>query len=366
MQSRQNSNHPEPPRRFRDFGFDPGILKPGNRNTIADVSGVRVGHCTRIEGDSIRTGVTLIDPGIADLFHQKLPAAIAIGNGFGKLTGITQVNELGTLETPIVLTNTLSVGTAMQGLIKLVLRITPQIAPNATINAIVGETNDSLLNDVHRFAITEEDVAAAYAARTRDFALGSVGAGTGTCAFSWKGGIGSASRIVKIAKKRYTLGTLLQTNFGGALTIMGIPVGRILGKTNFDRFAPQRGDGSCMIVLATDAPLCSRQLHRIAKRAILGLAKTGSILAHGSGDYAIAFSTNRSGVAGANTGSCLADADLNPLFLAAVEAVEESVYDSMFTAQTMSGRNGAELEQLPVQKVVKIMRNAYGGVARSR
>lgn len=343
-------------KRFRDYGFNPGLLKPGKLNKISDVAGVVVGHRTRIEGDSIRTGVTLIDPGMPDLFHNKLPAAVAVGNGFGKITGVTQINELGTLESMIVLTNTLSVGVAWQGLVRLMLKITPKMKRGTTVNAVVGETSDAVVNDIHRMVITEADVAAAYEARTRDFALGAVGGGTGTAAFAWKGGIGSASRIVPVARKRYTVGALLQTNFGGALTIMGVPIGKMLGKMSFDSFLPAQGDGSCMMILATDAPLTARQLGRVARRAMVGLGRTGSVLAHGSGDYAIAFTTNRAGVEGVNAGPCLPDTELNPFFLAAVEAVEESVYDSMFTAETVTGFEGHTLEQLPIEKVVRILR----------
>jgi D-aminopeptidase len=346
----------EQDKRFRDHGFKPGMLPTGRRNRISDVPGVTVGHVTRVEGDDIRTGVTVIAPGIANLFHDKLPAAVAIGNGFGKITGVTQVNELGTLETPIALTNTLAVGPAMQGLIELVLEITPDIGQETTINAVVGETNDGIVNDIHRIAVTPADIIAAYRARRRNFALGSVGAGTGTCAFSFKGGIGSASRIVRIGRRKYTVGALLQTNFGGALTILGVPVGRMLGRTSFDRFLPTRPDGSCMMVLATDAPLSARQLGRLARRAPLGLALTGSVLAHGSGDYAIAFSTNRAGIEGAGAGGCLPDSELNPFFLAAVEAVEESVYDSLFAAITVTGRDNHKLEQIPVARVVRMLK----------
>jgi len=342
--------------RIRDYGFTPGLLPPGPLNRISDVSSVTVGHLTRIEGDCIRTGVTLIDPGTKNLFHDKVPAAVAVGNGFGKMTGTTQIDELGTLETPIALTNTLAVGPAMQGLVELVLKITRKMDPAATINAVVGETNDGFLNDIHRIVITPENVIAAYKNRTCDFALGSVGAGTGTCAFSWKGGIGSASRVLAIGGKNYIVGALLQTNFGGALTILGVPVGTLLGKTSFDAFLPPPNAGSCMMILATDAPLSSRQLGRVARRAMLGLGRTGSILGHGSGDYALAFSTCRAGIEGQGRGAGLPDRELNPFFLAAVEAVEESVYDSLFASETLIGRENHRLEKIPVPKVVKLLR----------
>lgn len=350
MKSRSQGN------RIRDFGFTPGLLQPGPLNKISDVSRVSVGHLTRIEGDRIRTGITLIDPGAKNLFHSKVPAAVAVGNGFGKMAGTTQIDELGTLETPIALTNTLAVGPVIQGLVELVLKITRKMDPAATINAVVGETNDGFLNDIHRIVITPENVATAYENRTRDFALGSVGAGTGTCAFAWKGGIGSSSRILKIARKDYTVGALLQTNFGGALTILGVPVGTLLGKTSFEAFLPPPNSGSCMIVLATDAPLSSRQLGRMARRAMLGLGRTGSILGHGSGDYALAFSTCRAGVEGVGRGAGLPDRELNPFFLAAIEAVEESVYDALFSCESLTGRDNHRLDKIPVQEVVKLLR----------
>lgn len=348
-------------KRLRDYGFDPGLLRPGRLNKISDVPGVLVGHLTKIQGDDIRTGVTLIDPGIKNLFHKKIPAAVAVGNGFGKLAGSTQVNELGALETPVALTNTLAVGAAMLGLIKLSLKINDNIKPGTTINAVVGETNDGYVNDIHKIVITPEDVETAYQAREKDFSLGAVGAGVGTAAFSWKGGIGSASRIIKIGKKKFTVGALLQTNFGGALTIMGTPVGRILGKTSFDKFISAGNDGSCMMILATDAPLSSRQIGRIARRAMLGLARTGSVMSHGSGDYAIMFSTNRSGIEGVGLDKCLPETELTQFFLAAVEVVEESVYDSMFMSRTIVGRDNHKLEQLPVEEVVRILMERAGG-----
>ena len=345
--------------RFRDYGFTPGFLQPGQRNKISDVMGVTVGHCTRKEGDNIRTGITVIDPGIVDLFHNKLPAAAAVGNGFGKLAGISQIQELGTLETAIALTNTLSVGSVLQGLVGHVLASTSSIKSGTTINAIVGETNDGYLNDIHRMVIEPRNVTDAFEALTADFDLGAVGAGTGTRAFNFKGGIGSSSRKISNEGRPFTLGVLVQTNFGGALTIMGVPVGELLGSTSFDDYRSAAGDGSCMIVLAVDAPLSARQLSRIARRGLLGLVRTGSIMAHGSGDYAIAFSTNRAGVEGATQSgfaSCLSEDKLNLFFLAAVEAVEESVYDALFAAETVTGFNGATLSGFPVEQVVELLR----------
>lgn len=334
---------PSTTKRFRDYDLIPGLLPAGPKNLISDVAGVTVGHYT-LQKNAVHTGITVVDPGITNLFRNKLPAAIAVGNGFGKLVGYTQVEELGTLETPIALTNTLAVGPVMRGIVDITLQNTPDMLPYETINAVVGETNDGLVNSIHQLNLSAQDVQTAYAARTTDFELGCVGAGTGTRAFAWKGGIGSASRKVG----EYTVGTLVQTNFGGALTIMGTPVGVMLGKTDFDDFR-HKPDGSCMIILATDAPLNALQLKRLAKRALLGMVRSGSIMADGSGDYAIAFSTRQ-------TPGGLGGNDLNPFFLAAAEATEESIYDALFTAQTTTGRDGNTLEKLPIQNVLQLIR----------
>ncbi|MBI4224956.1 MAG: P1 family peptidase [Candidatus Sungbacteria bacterium] len=341
--------NPVKKKRFREYGYAVGMFPTGIRNAISDVFGVKVGHCTKIAGADVRTGLTLIDPGIEGLYRTKLKAAIAVGNGFGKLAGITQVAELGTLETPIALTNTLAVGPVMRGVVDLVIKHTPDIGPADTVNAVVGETNDGFLNVIHRDIISKEDVFAAYDARIDEVAEGCVGAGTGTRLFSWKGGIGTSSRIVTAAAGRYALGALVQTNFGGALTVLGMPVGQKLGKTDFA--FPGTGDGSCMIVLACDAPLSSRQLQRVARRAFLALGRVGSVMAHGSGDYAIAFST---ACGGANAG--VADTELTPFFLGAVEATEEAIYNALFAAETMSGRDGNILEAISHEQVIALLR----------
>jgi len=344
-------------KRFREYGFRTGFLPIGNRNSISDVSGVCVGHTTKIEGEILRTGVTLIEPGVRNLFGNKIPAAISVGNGFGKLTGVVQVNELGTLEAPIALTNTLAVGPVMRGVVDIMLAENTTIKPTETINIVVGETNDGFLNNIHQDVITKEDVRRAYDACSPDVLLGNVGAGTGTRAFSWKGGIGTASRVLQVEGKTYTLGILVQTNFGGALTMLGIPIGKILHKTDFSDFVVSPGGGSCMIVLATDAPLTARQLKRVARRTFLGLARTGSILAHGSGDFAIAFTTRREGLEGSGlVGACLRDQDLTQFFLAAAEAVEEAVYDALVAAETMQGRDGNTLEALPIEEVISLLK----------
>lgn len=337
-----------PNKRFRNLVPEFGLLQPGKQNSITDVKGVLVGHKTIKKGSTVRTGVTVIDPGQERLFAKKLPAAIAVGNGFGKLAGYTQVEELGTLETPIALTNTLAVGPVLQGLVELTLA-REQIDLPTTINGVVGETNDGIVNDIHSINVKPKDVMEAYEARSECVEEGCVGAGTGTRCYSWKGGIGTASRIATIKQKKYTVGVLMQTNFGGALTLLGKPVYHTLQKNDFN--IPPKEDGSCMIVIATDAPLDARQLKRLAARSFLGLARTGAVLANGSGDYGIAFSTNRSGLSDA-AGACLADDDLNQLFLAVVEATEECVYNALTAAETTVGRDGNTLERLAIETLV--------------
>lgn len=334
--------------RFRDIVTPFGLLSPGEHNSITDVTGVTVGHQTIRKEDGVRTGVTVIDPGPQQLFANKLPAAISVGNGFGKLAGYTQIAELGTLETPIALTNTLAVGPVLQGLVELTLR-REEISLPSTINGVVGETNDGILNDIHTINVKPEDVQTAYENRGKVVAEGCVGAGTGTRCYSWKGGIGTSSRIITVQGKQYTVGVLMQTNFGGALTILGQPVHESLQKNDFK--LPPHDDGSCMMVIATDAPLDARQLKRIAARAFLGLARTGSILAHGSGDYAIAFSTNRSGLSD-EAGACVDDNHLNQFFLAVTEATEECVYNALAAAETTVGRDGNVLERLPIEQLL--------------
>lgn len=339
------------PKRLREYGFATGQLLPGPGNLISDVSGVTVGHYTA-PGPN-RTGITIISPSEANIFRSKLPGAISIGNGFGKLTGSTQVTELGQIETPIALTSTHAVGSALQGLVSLVASQTPDILPYESINGLVGETNDWILNDLHTPTLKPSDIRKAWDARTTQFELGAVGAGAGTRGFSWKGGIGSASRHYRFSGRHYTLGTLVQTNYGGDLTILGVPVGSLLGVGASYSYGPDpKPDGSCMIVVATDAPLSSRQLSRLASRALLGLVRTGSIMATTSGDYAIAFST----ASPSSISALPVDDDLNEAFLAAVEATEESLYDALFTAVTTTGRDGNSLQALPVEKVIALLR----------
>ncbi len=355
--------------RIRDLGLEPGIFEPGPLNAITDVEGVRVGHRTLVEGEGVRTGVTAILPHGGDLFREKVPAAVYVGNGFGKAAGFLQVQELGTIETPIVLTNTLSVGTAVEAVVAWTLR-RPGNEDVRSVNAVVGETNDGYLNDIRGQHVRPEDVWAAIDAATGGpVEEGSVGAGTGTTTLGWKGGIGTASRVLPEALGGYTLGALVQTNYGGLLRIDGVPVGEALGRYSFrevveeaaseDASPESEDEGSCMIVIATDAPLSSRNLERVARRAILGLARTGSFMSNGTGDFVVAFSTqNRTDGRAVQQVDRLANDRMSPLFLAAVEAVEEAVYNALTAATTVRGRDGHVVEALPLGRVEALLREA--------
>ena len=349
--------------RARDIGIEIGVLPTGKENAITDVSGVLVGHTTLVKGDSIYTGVTAILAHGGNLFQQKVPAAVYIGNGFGKLAGISQVQELGNIETPILLTNTLSVATAMEAVITHTLHQ----KGNETIqsvNAVVGETNDGTLNDIRGRHVKTSDVLQAISSAKGGKVLeGNIGAGTGTVCFGWKGGIGTASRKLPESLGGYTVGVLVQTNFGGVLQIDGVPVGEQLNKFSFSDKLKNPVDGSCMIIVATDAPLDSRNLQRLAKRAFMGLAKTGGIASNGSGDYVIAFSTNAS-VSIAHESADVTDTTMllrndrtSPLFMAAIEATEEAIINSLFAAETVIAKGGRKVESLPVQKVISIIRS---------
>lgn len=359
--------------RARDLGVVVGIFPPGEHNAITDVAGVRVGHATVVEGDSVRTGVTAIVPHGGNVFLERVPAAIYVGNGFGKLLGVTQVRELGELETPILLTCTLCVWKAASALVDVLLE-QPGMEGVRSINPVVGETNDGGLNDIRAQPIRAEHVRAALEGATGGpVAEGSVGAGTGTRAFGWKGGIGTSSRRLPASLGGYTVGVLVQSNFGGILTINGAPVGRELGRFAFQEAVGRGpgpgagrgneedgGQGSIMMVVATDAPLSSRNLERLAKRALLGLARTGSFAGNGSGDYVIAFSTagsvrRRVGEAPRAIADLPNDA-MSPLFAAAVEATEEAIYNSLFKATTVTGHRGTTLEALPIEETVAILR----------
>ncbi len=365
----------EPRPRARDVGIAPGIFAPGPYNAITDVEGVLVGHATVREGDRVRTGVTAIRPHGGNVFRDRVPAAMHVGNGFGKLLGVTQVRELGELETPILLTCTLCVWKAADALTEWMLA-RQGMEGVRSINPVVGETNDGGLNDIRSRPITPEHVRAALeSARTGPVEEGSVGAGTGTRAFGWKGGIGTSSRVVPDELGGYTVGVLVQSNFGGILSIAGAPVGRELGRYSFQGTAPgsdtpfgtdqgeaqrggDEGQGSIMMVVATDAPLSPLKLERVARRAMMGLARTGSFAGNGSGDYVIAFST-ASGVrrGGEDVLSVdeVANNRMSSLFLATVEATEEAVYNSLFKATTVSGM-GNTAEALPIEETLEVLR----------
>lgn len=347
--------------RSRDLGIKIGVLPVGAFNSITDVPGVKVGHTTIMEGSSIRTGVTAILPHDGNIFHEKVPAAIFVGNGFGKLAGSTQVMELGNLETPIILTNTLSVSTGMDAVIEYTLNL-PGNENVQSVNAVVGETNDGYLNDIRGRHVKKEHVLEAIQkASSGSVKEGNVGAGTGTVCFGWKGGIGTASRVLPKATGGYTVGVLVQTNFGGVLQVDGAPVGEEL-KKYFLSGQLENADGSCMMVVATDAPLDARNLERLAQRAMMGLAKTGGIASNGSGDYVIAFSTN-AGIRvmhdkneRTDSASFLRNDVVSPLFLAVIEATEEAIINSLFAAETITGKDGRKIEALPKEEVIKILK----------
>jgi D-aminopeptidase len=374
--------------RMRDYGIRTGVMKPGPMNAITDVKGVAVGHVTLIEGDSIRTGVTAIIPHPGNIYREKVPAAFWAGNGYGKLAGTTQIRELGNIETPVVFTNTLSVAAGMEGVITYTLAQTGNENVQS-VNAVVGETNDGGLNDIRGRHVTPDHILEALSnAHTGPVQEGNVGAGTGTVCFGFKGGIGTSSRVLPKALGGYTVGVLVQTNFGGVLQIDGINVGEKLGnysyrdqleaEMNLQRAAPSRAaalekketvlipdaDGSCMIVIITDAPISERNLERLAKRGMMGLARTGGIASNGSGDYVIALSVapenlvrtayDQNGrVLPVYTAKYLHNDQCSPLFMAAIEATEEAILNSLFAAETMTGKDGRTVEALPVEKVMK-------------
>ena len=362
--------------RARDIGLKVGVLPTGEQNAITDVAGVMVGHTTLLHGDNIRTGITAILPHGGNLFREKVPAAVFIGNAFGKLAGSTQVNELGELETPITLTATLNVPRVADAVIDYMLALAGN-EDVQSINPLVGETNDGFLNDIRGRHVTRDDVMNAIkTAKGGAVEEGAVGAGTGTVAFGFKGGIGTASRKLPAALGGYTVGVLVQTNFGGVLSIAGVPVGQELGryylKEQLERSSENKragdaadaakdtADGSVIIVVATDAPIDHRNLQRLAARSMMGLARTGSSASNGSGDYAIAFSTApevrlRASPTPLRDMKLLANDGMSPLFLAVIEATEEAIYNSLFRATTMTGR-GHTVEALPIDRTVEILR----------
>ena len=349
--------------RARDLGVAPGIFKTGALNAITDVAGVRVGQVTLNQGDNIRTGITAIFPHAGNPYLDRVPAAVNVGNGFGKLTGSTQVNELGEIETPIVLTCTLCVWKVADAMAEWMLA-QPGMERVRSINPLVAETNDGTLNDIRSRPVTADAVRRALESATGGaVAEGSVGAGTGTIAFGWKGGIGTSSRVLPASLGGYTVGVLVQTNFGGVLQVLGAPVGTTLGHYAFEgNMSPERGDGSCIVVIATDAPLSDRNLKRVAARAMMALGRTGSTASNGSGDYQIAFSTarevRRAWDAKKLTTTELANEEVSAIFEGTVEAVEEAVYNSLFMATTVTG-NGHTVEALPLDRVRQIL-TAHG------
>lgn len=380
----QSPGAPEPRVRARALGVAPGVFPPGRHNAITDVAGVRVGHATVADGDSVRTGVTAVLPHGGNLFFDRVPAAVHVGNAFGKLVGATQVRELGELETPVLLTCTLCVWRAADALVAELLAA-PGMERVGSINPVVGETNDGSLNAIRARPLPPDAVRRALAAAAGGpVAEGSVGAGAGTVAFGWKGGIGTSSRALPRPLGGWTVGVLVQTNFGGVLQVLGAPVGRALGRYDFrDAVEPpgaagrggpnDRGDGSVMIVVATDAPLGERNLERLAARAIMGLARTGSSASNGSGDYVVAFSTAESvrrraappGGAREEAAAPRAAAELpndatSPLFQAVVEATEEAIYNSLFMATTVTGR-GRTVEAIPLGRVRAVLARYRAG-----
>lgn len=342
------------------WGLEIGVLPTGKWNAITDVPGVKVGHSTIQKGTRVQTGVTAIIPHDGSIFQEKVPAAVFIGNGFGKLAGYTQIKELGNLETPIILTNTLSVPVASQALIEYTLSRTENKEVRS-VNPVVGETNDGFLNDIRSQSVQISDVLAAIrTAETGEVLQGNVGAGTGTVCFGWKGGIGTSSRQLPASLGGYQVGVLVQTNFGGVLHVAGRNIGKELEKYYLSDKLNDPTDGSCMIVVATDAPLTARNLERLASRALLGLAKTGGIASNGSGDYVIAFSTaqelriKNSNANRLQVATELTNEAVSPLFLAVIEATEEAILNSLFYAQTTEGHQG-KVEALPLEKVKNLL-----------
>lgn len=348
-------------KRARDAGIKIGVLPTGKLNAITDVAGVKVGHITLNTGTTVRTGVTAILPHEGNLFQDKVPAAVFVGNGFGKLAGTTQIIELGNIETPIILTNTLSVAAGIDGVVQYMLSLKGNEQAQS-VNAVVGETNDGYLSDIRGMHVKPQHVKEAITqAQNGMVAEGNVGAGTGTICFGFKGGIGTASRVLPQKSGAYTVGVLVQTNFGGVLQIDGVPVGEAMKKFFMSDQLQDGADGSCMIVVATDAPLDARNLERLAKRAFMGLAKTGGIASNGSGDYVLAFSTHTAVRVTHNskqlyTTTQLSNDSVSPLFMAAIEATEEAIINSLWAAETMTGRDGRTIQALPHHEVIKIMK----------
>lgn len=356
-------------KRISEYGIRIGVLPTGVMNAITDVKGVCVGNSTIIEGEDVRTGATAILPHGGNIFQNKVPAAVFVGNGFGKLVGSSQIAELGYIETPIVLTNTLNVSTAIDAIITHTLSQTGNENVQS-VNAVVGETNDGYLNDIRgRHVKTEHILNAIKNANSNLPEEGNEGAGTGTVCYGFKGGIGTASRKLPDRLGGYTVGVLVQSNFGGVLQIAGVNVGREMGRFSFSDQLLNNVDGSCMIIVATDAPLDSRNLERLAKRAFLGLAKTGGIASNGSGDYVIAFSTAVHMRVPHDVKTRLLETRtvpndlISPLFMASIEATEEAILNSLFMATTIVGKDGRRVEALPLERVMPILKK-YGAVSK--
>ena len=348
--------------RMRDYGIKTGIFKTGEYNAITDVPGVTVGHVTKIQGEDMRTGVTAIVPHQGNIFKNKVPAAIYAGNGFGKLAGVTQVQELGNIETPIVLTNTLNVAEGISGLVEYTLA-QPGNENVRSVNAVVGETNDGGLNNIRARYVTKEDVLEALKkAKGGPVEEGCVGAGVGTVSFGFKAGIGTSSRVLPKSLGGYTVGVLVQSNYGGVLEIAGVQIGQLLEHYQFQKNVMQDVDGSCMMVVITDAPVDARNLERMAKRAMMGLAKTGGIASNGSGDYVIAMSVCTENLINESTASykpeLLHNDDMSALFLATIEATSEALWNALFAAKDIKGYNGKEVKALPIEKVVEYIKAA--------
>ena len=347
--------------RMREFGIRTGILSPGKWNAITDVDGVKVGHVTLVSGDKIRTGVTAILPHGGNIYQEKVPGAVYAANGYGKMTGSSQIEELGNIETPIILTNTLSVPTAANALIGYTIGL-PGNERVGSVNVVVGETNDGWLNDIRGRHVKEAHVIEAIAnANEGPVEEGNVGAGTGTTCYSFKGGIGTSSRVLPESRGGYTVGVLVQTNHGGVLQIGGIPAGVELGGYYMENQREEQPEGSCMVIVATDAPLDSRNLKRLAKRALLGIPRTGGFYSNGSGDFCIAFSTAEGLRTPYRTQEktrkieVLWNHQMSPLFLAAAEACEEAILNSLFKAQPVEG-NGRKVEALPLDKLRELIK----------
>lgn len=356
--------------RAREAGVVIGTLPPGAHNAITDVAGVGVGHATLVEGTRLHTGVTAIVPHPGNLYRQRVPAAIVVGNGYGKLAGITQVQELGELETPILLTGTLSTWKVADAAVDWLLR-QPGMEQVRSLNPVVGETNDGYLSDIRARPLTPALVEQALGKPSyAQVAEGNVGAGAGTVAFGWKGGIGTSSRLLPAADGGYTVGVLVQSNYGGELTIAGVPVWKVLPDPaeharSQANPAPSTGDGSIMMVVATDAPLDAAQLQRVAQRALLGLARTGSVMSNGSGDYVVAFSTassnRRDPGQDLQPATSLAGEAMSPLFQATVEATEEAIVNSLFRASDVHGHRG-RVSALPLAPVIEAVKAAQAAL----